>query len=555
MPTGDANLKLRIETILKDLTAVYTPTGTAKERDVEAVYREWFKSVPYLASRPSQSGFFPIPNDPFGRTVPWCVIKGRGNETVVLLHHSDVVDTDDYGALRELAVLPDELAAAFASGKMDLGEDASKDMESGEWIFGRGTADMKGGAAVQMAVAEEYARRADMGAMPGNIVLLGLPDEENLSAGGRAAPLVLKELREKFGLDYLYAVNSEPTDRTLGPDKPKIFVSSIGKVLPLIFVRGALAHAGRVYDGFSPARLLAHIVRRLDINPAFIDADGDVVSCPAAFLYMKDCKTAYDVSLPRSAAGVMNVMFLKKSVAEIIGIIRTNCEAAFGEAIEDAQKSFDEYGRAAGREPRTLPWEVSVRLYSEVYKDALRSSGGNFSRAMKALAEDLKKRTDSGEINLVEASRRVVETTLLYTRRQSPEVVIAFAPPYYPVVNNSMLKDKAARAGEVCDAVISEASEAFADVHIKHCLAGMSDFSYFLRNPGEDGAECIKDLMPLWDGIYSIPFDAIAEISMPIINIGPWGKGIHTYRERVWAEDLFVRVPHLLKFAVDKIIG
>jgi arginine utilization protein RocB len=83
----------------------------------------------------------------------------------------------------------------------------------------------------------------------------------------------------------------------------------------------------------------------------------------------------------------------------------------------------------------------------------------------------------------------------------------------------------------------------------------MSDFSYFLKNPRENDADYIKDNMLLWGDIYSIPFEEIAEISMPIMNIGPSGKGIHTREERVWAEDLYRRVPHLLRFAVGKILG
>ncbi|MDR3279309.1 MAG: M20/M25/M40 family metallo-hydrolase, partial [Synergistaceae bacterium] len=534
---------------------VYTPTGTARERDIEAFYLKYFESIPYFRNRREQMGFFPIPNDPFGRTIPWCAVRGSGNKTVVLLHHNDVVDTDDYGTLRDVATSPDDLARAFASGGMKLDEDAARDLESGDWIFGRGVGDMKSGASIQMALVEKYANTAENADFKGNIVLIGLPDEENLSAGGRGAPLVLKKLKEMFEFEYLYAINSEPTDRTLGPDKPKLYTSSIGKALPLIYARGALSHSGRVYEGLNPINIMAHIVRRLDINPDFIDSSGIVTSAPAAFLYMKDGKNIYDASLPISATGVMNVMFLKKSVSDIIDIIRKNCESAFDETIADAQGSYDEYNRIMGVSRGKLPWRTSVKLYSEIHAEAERDSGDEFRNAMTRLSAELKARTASGEMNQIEASRTVVETTLLHRNDRSPVVVIALAPPYYPVVDNSMLGRRAEWADTILDDVIAFAGEKFSDHHIKHCLVGMSDLSYMLHNPRVNDVDYIKENMLLWGDIYSIPFEELAEISMPIVNIGPWSKGIHTFAERAWTEDIFNRTPRLLEFAINRIIS
>lgn len=47
----------------------------------------------------------------------------------------------------------------------------------------------------------------------GNIVLLALPDEENLSAGMRAAVKLLSELQDRYGLNYKLMINSEPHQR------------------------------------------------------------------------------------------------------------------------------------------------------------------------------------------------------------------------------------------------------------------------------------------------------------------------------------------------------
>jgi arginine utilization protein RocB len=173
---------------------------------------------------------------------------------------------------------------------------------------------------------------------------------------------------------------------------------------------------------------------------------------------------------------------------------------------------------------------------------------------MASIAADLKERLASGDINQVEASRAVIEATLKHSADRSPVIVIALAPPYYPVVSNSTLAD-AAFADGIADALIGESRARFGDTPVRHCLAGMSDFSYFMRNPNLLDADYVRDNMLLWDDFYSIPFGEIDEISMPILNVGPWGKGIHTYLERVWKTDLLERTPHLLDFAVRKILG
>lgn len=57
-------------------------------------------------------------------------------------------------------------------------------------------------------------------------------------------------------------------------------------------------------------------------------------------------------------------------------------------------------------------------------------------------------------------------------------------------------------------------------------------------------------VMPLWGDIYSIPFDLIRELSVPVINVGPWGKDFHKNTERVYLPDLCQRTPALIEEAI-----
>jgi arginine utilization protein RocB len=250
----------------------------------------------------------------------------------------------------------------------------------------------------------------------------------------------------------------------------------------------------------------------------------------------------------------MNVMFLRKSVGEIMGVIKEKCVSAFEEAIGDIQRSFDAFAAAGGREPGKLPWKACVKLYSELRAEAVRDSGEKFEQALAEAVRDIKAKVASGEMDMVSASHSVIELTLRYVRDTSPAVIIALTPPYYPVVGNSMPGAAADRADRVCDEVIARARDKYGVEYVKSYIVGMSDLSYFMRGSAEGDDAYVRDNMLLLGSVYSLPFDEIGEISMPVLNIGPLGKGFHEYTERVFKEDLVARTPDLMAFAIERIL-
>ncbi|MFN8387052.1 MAG: M20/M25/M40 family metallo-hydrolase [Anaerolineales bacterium] len=61
-------------------------------------------------------------------------------------------------------------------------------LQSGEWMFGRGSVDMKSGVAINIALMREFARKQENGKrlideLAGNLLFLSCPDEEARSAG------------------------------------------------------------------------------------------------------------------------------------------------------------------------------------------------------------------------------------------------------------------------------------------------------------------------------------------------------------------------------------
>ena len=542
-------LKERIEEHLYAYVGIQSDTGTAAERNIESFYEKWFEEVPYFKENPEHRGLFKIPNDHLDRHVPWALLKGSGNKTVVLLHHCDTVDTEDYMMLRDFSLKPKELEQALKDGKIFLPDDAKEDLESGEWIFGRGTMDMKGGAVIHIAMMEEYCKLKDF---KGNLLLLAVPDEENLSAGAIGASYLLNDLMDKFGLEYELCLLSEPDmSATLRTFRD----GSIGKIMPLIYVRGKLAHVGMVYDGLSPVKILAKIVDYLDLNPEFIETNGTTTTPAPTFLYARDHKKIYDVSLPIAASGFISLYCFNRPPKELLELIRNNCEKAMGDVIKSVKHSFAEFSRISNSDRAQIDWKVNVKLYSELYNEAVKDSGDEFLRAIKQTEDEVGKKVKNTQMTLIDASHAIIERTLEFVKDLSPSVIITLVPPYYPYVSNEKFPEKGKFIDEVGDELIKYAKEKDNYDYAKLFATGMCDFSYMMQTDDKESNDYIENNMMMWNNGYHIPFEKIRRISMPLLNVGPLGRGVHQYTERVLKKDLFYTIPDYTYFVIEKVLG
>lgn len=158
---------------------------------------------------------------------------------------------------------------------------------------------MKGGGSIQYSLLTRYSEDPDF---EGNVIVLGVPDEENLSAGMRGAILLLNELKEKYGLEYEFMFNSEPHQRK-DFSKAVFSCGSIGKLMPFVYIRGFLAHVGKSFEGLNPVGIMGDVVSGLELNMDLADAYAGECAPGPTWLYLKDSKISYDVSMPLNMYG------------------------------------------------------------------------------------------------------------------------------------------------------------------------------------------------------------------------------------------------------------
>jgi len=532
--------------------AINSESGTSAENAASAFVHRHFKDNPYFRINSDHFGLHRIKNDPFDRQVAWALVKGRGRKTAVFIHHFDVVEIEDFKRHKAYAFHPETLEKSLLEDPDALSREAYEDLKSGQWIFGRGTADMKGGGSVQMAIMDAYAK---LDAFEGNLLLLAVSDEENLSAGMRAAAPLLQRLRLEHDLKYVLMINSEPHQRKY-PERGMLSGGSIGKILPFVYARGILAHAGKSAEGFNPVHLLSEIVRRTEMNPELGDyrPEAGEMSPPPTWLMARDSKLTYDVSMPLTAFGCLSVQPLTNTPDRISGYLLNTAKEAAEEVAERVNRASDLFCQQTHRPRREVKWQPVVLSFSELVAESTRRYGEGFTAYYKAALKKANEKLTAGEANNATATWSLLDAIFEYIGCEQPTVVIGVVPPYYPSVSH-LDRPEYQRFIEEITIELNKLTAVNYDQHydLEAFFTGISDLSYAALKSDEITAleEAVADQMPLYGDFYSIPFTEIARNAMPCLNIGPWGKDFHKISERVLKADLLERTPAMILKALE----
>ena len=543
-----------IKEILYEYVKAPSFTNTKNEKQAEDFFQQYFSTIPYFKNTPGSYGTYEIEDDTHNRAVSYAFLKGKGNDTVVFVHHNDIVGVEDFKQLKNYAFSPDELKEQLMKFKNTLSNAVRKDLEEDTFMFGRGVSDMKGGGSIQMALLKRYSQLKEIN---GNIVLIAVPDEENLSAGMRAAVKLLSELQDEYNLEYKLMINSEPHERK-DPEVGVFSEGSVGKIMPFVYVRGFLAHAGKVFEGLNPIHVMSKIVSKTELNMDFSDVVEDEAAPPPTWLYMKDSKKQYDVSMPLSAMGCFSILTLNQTPQSVLQHVKVICKESFDDVIDDMNNSYRRFAKAKDLPLKYLLWETKVVFFQELYEEAEALYGERFKEEYQKKLGELAYRLRNDEITMIECNFELVEFTYEYIDDLMPRIVYGLIPPYYPNVANLFIEDLDPGVAELSEKLNEFTQSEFKQKYDKeHFYTGISDLSYtnIDHYDSENIYSALKESMPLLGHVYDVPINIIEKISMPCINIGPWGKDLHKLTERANKEDLFVRTPRIIHKAVSLILN
>lgn len=115
-----------IQNILYRYMKTQSFTYTEREKEAEQFLVDHLSKIPYFREHPEHFGTWSIPGDPFDRAVCYGMVKGEGDDTIVFVHHNDVVEIEDFKLLKSYAFSPDELAEELMKIRDSLPKDAKK---------------------------------------------------------------------------------------------------------------------------------------------------------------------------------------------------------------------------------------------------------------------------------------------------------------------------------------------------------------------------------------------------------------------------------------------
>jgi arginine utilization protein RocB len=538
-------LSQRARDIALALTSWPSVTGSQDEAAFAHKLAAFLREHRYFTAHSDHLVVAPIPGDRLNRSNVLALVRGKGSQTVILSGHFDTVPTDDYGALQPLAGSPDELLPALVAELEASGADpgALLDFRSGHFLPGRGLLDMKAGLAAGLAVLEAF---ADHPGRIGNLLFVATPDEEDRSAGMRAAADLLPTFLAGHGLNAKLAVNLDAIcDEGDGGSGRVVAFGCIGKLLLSAFTVGVESHAAYPLAGVNAAYLAAELVAELEFASELGEESGPELASPPTVLGSRDLKSQYNVTVPGSVWTYWNVMLHRRSSQDVLAIAKELTHRAMTRA---AARMAERLVKLAAPVVQSTSWiGIPVLTFAELCEVARKRNSdfdADFARWADCLARP-------SPLDLPTRSRHLVEETWRASGLQGPAVVLGFGSMPYPSV---AWPDSADRLrGRIMEAIQETELLAGAPIGTVEYFPAIADMSFVGPVNRADLAATARQT-PIWGSSILWDLAKGGTPNIPIVNIGPWGRDYHHRLERVHAPYAFDILPILIQNVTRQVL-
>lgn len=514
----------------------------------------YFMELPYFQKNPQQVMCFQTKDDFVERHSTLAYVKGtKGNSkrTIILIGHIDTVGVDDFGTIREYAFrteeLPEKLKETFS-----LPEDVLADIESGEYMFGRGALDMKSGVAGHMYLIKYFSEHPEE--LDGNLVEIAECDEEDNSHGIITAVDYLLELKKTEGFEYIACINADySTNYMPGDENRYIYYGSIGKLLPSFVAFGKESHVGSAFKAFDPNLLIAEVTRGMSLNTDLCDIAQGEVTIPPISLKQADTKVGYTVQTALTAMSYYNFFTHGMSPDTVLEKSRQVGVEAFDRTIELLNSQYRRYCELSHIAFTPLPWKTRVYTWKEFYAEAAVRHGKPFEDAIHAFAEKLQKEQPAMDLRYFSLS--VIEEVWKWYEDKSPALVLFFGSIFSARIE---MTGKTPKEKVLLDAVESAVEkirpEAQRSIKTRMFYPYISDSSFMALSDTRESFDAVAENMPSWKVKYYHDVDKILEINVPVVNIGSFGRDGHMLTERVDMRQTFQNVPNITYETILRIL-
>ncbi|MCE7793185.1 M20/M25/M40 family metallo-hydrolase [Salipaludibacillus sp. CUR1] len=543
MPTPE-----KIEEITKALVGIQSINGTSGEVNIAEFLSTFIKQIPYFNDHPELVWNQPLKNDHLGRRNVFALLKGevKSNKTVLFHSHMDTVGVDDFGGNKEEAFQPDILKAQFAKQEDDL--ELQQAAESNEWMFGRGSVDMKSGIAVHLANLMHFSEQTTR--LEGNILVMLNPVEENEHTGVIDSVEELSRLKDEQNFEFVIGINNDfITDLYEGDKNKYIYTGAVGKLLPCFYIFGREAHVGESLTSVDPTLISSAINRKINNNMDLAEKIKGELVLPPACLHQRDNKDFYNVQTALSSHLFFNYFVYKDSPDDVMRKLLNKAKEASQEIEEHMRRQYQSFCEVTEiPNSSKLKWKIEVLSYKE-YTSRLVEKGIDVKGINKKVIEN------RGTVEKRDLCFEILETLQQADPDKSPKVVVFFAPPYCP---HNYLRDEVESEKETLT-IIHDVLETYEEkshevFKVKKFFPFLSDSSYLSLHDTDTEIDHLIDNFPEWEEIYPVPVHDIRKLNIPSINMGVYGRDAHKRTERVYKPYTFHTLPYIIRSLTEKML-
>lgn len=512
-------------------------SGTAQEVTAAEKIEEILREIPYFKQNPEAVMSVAIDADPYGRKLTAAYLKAKEQTpgTIILTGHYDVVDVEEYGQLKDDAWDMEAITAKI--GQMPLDDSSRADLESGQWYFGRGTADMKFGHALSIELLRHYSEEP----INANILYVAVCGEETNSEGMLAALPFFNEFAQKHGLRYRLMLLTESFMLDNAEENVKYMqYGASGKIMPMFLCVGASTHGEEPLLGLDANLMSSEVYRLMHLNTDFCQQNHGITTAPPAGLKQQDMNLTYSLSTALYAVSYYNIATVNLDPKATMDRLRKVATEAFENTIKIVEERAKAMAALTGREPAVYKATPCVMTYSEIYKEAEANYKGNLEKHLKDYGRSLMEQNPEIQDTSIKLVKRLYELS----GERRPMIIVSLIPPYYPDVNADLQDPDTARMLSCAEKLSAYAMEKHGQTLKLSEYYGVSDLCYTWLAKGMNFDDIFENLAGL-NAVYDFPGDELKKFKVPGIVLGSYGKDLHKYTERLEKHYNFDVLPDL----------
>jgi arginine utilization protein RocB len=536
----NATISEQVEKLTKCLVETLSVNGTNGEEEIANKIENILRSFPYFEENPNQVWIQYLPGDRLKRKNVFARIKGKedSKKTIVFHSHIDTVGINDYGELKTIANNPEKLLDFFKG--WEANKEIQEQAQSGDWMFGRGSLDMKSGVAVHLVNLLFFIENRER--WSGEIIFMANPVEENQHTGVITAVDELLRLRTEENLEYIAAFNNDYIAPLYPGDTTKyIYTGAGGKLLPCFYVYGRETHVGQTLTGLDPTSITSELNRLINNNMELTEqVEGEMV-IPPSTLYQRDTKDFYNVQTATTSYLYFNFMIYESSPKEVLEKLKKISITAATNVKKQYQKQYNLFSKKNNLPLSSCSWDMEVYSFEE-YCDKLLKQGIEVSN------ETTKIVANNSNMEPRMLCYEIVNRLRELDQQVQPCIILFYAPPYCP---HNYLKGNCERDDLVLKAVEEVINEEDhlrkENFEIKKFFPFLTDSSYLSLHDTDEEISSLISNFPEWEKIYNVPVHKIRELNIPALNIGVYGVDAHRWTERVYKPYSFKTVPLLIR--------